>query len=529
MSFIIVPQIVTSDTIMLWVAAIGEKVRETRITVDYRQIEDKTAPFEEHLLRSSEWRMWKTRQVLDSSKGGERNSVIYYQRIIIGSRIPLTPGTKYLFYVKWDKVSKPDAEVPDNPDDKHLGSMQDFSRRDDLYVPEPATDQRDAAVATATTLPLQLPGLSDPKPFTVMLGSCFYRPADPDGLAGQTFFEMPRESRPDLKILCGDQVYLDNPWFKTTLNVLSWLSPKENIRQLFFKKYLQNWTQMALMKKGDKWAVGGFNVLLRHGANYFASDDHEFWNNAPNWGVVGTALTLFGGQKRFWFREGSDLFKIFQSPSPWMTFDVSPISFCIADTRINRDVNSTRFMEDDDLDAIRRWIENLHGPGVLSLGQPILSEKGSLFGRVFDRGLADYDRRFNELKVMIQNSKYSIVLLTGDVHFGRYSECPLRKPTPGDTNVPKFVEVISSPLRIVDGFFGRGKINGYEDAFDTFATGVKSIPIADHQNHFVTLEFTQDAVGTVTMKVMEWPIPNTTLDKTRFVSNGKEVITVELT
>ena len=526
MSFIIVPQIVTSDTIMIWVAAIGEKVREMEISIDYREIANKTAKFDEESLSTSEWRMWRTRQVLDGDKRGggipeEQNSVIYYQRVTIGTRKPLKPGTKYLFKVMF---AAPGTTIPTR---RLVGSMQDFSRRKYLYVKKIETDQWDKAVATATTLPTKLPTLTDPKPFTVMLGSCFYRPGDPHGLAGKVFYEIPPKSQPNLKILCGDQVYLDNPWEETTLNLLWTLRSKEHLRQLFVKKYLQKWTQMAPMKDGDKWATGGFNVLLRHGANYFASDDHEFWNNAPNWGAVASAITFLLRQKRFLFQQGADLFRVFQSPTPWTTFDVPPISFCIADTRVNRNVGRLRFMENDDLDAIGHWISNLKGPGVLSLGQPVLAKKSTVFGYFFDRGLADYGSKFKYLKQIISQSKYSIVLLTGDVHFGRYAECELRKPMPGETTVPKFVEVISSPMRIVDGFWGKGKINGYEDAYDTFGTGIiESMELARHHNHFVTLEFTQDTLGVVSMGVWEWPIPDKKHDLAR---KGRLRKTVELT
>lgn len=504
---------------MIWVAAIGEKVREMRITVDYRELADKKAKPIEHLLHPSEWRMWKTRQVLDGRSDPEQNAVLYYQRVLIGSKGGLKDGTKYVFWVKWDKNSNPDAAFPNEPKSKHFGSMQDFSRRKYLYV-RALYDQSDKAVATATTLPANLPAAADPKPFTVMLGSCFYRPSDPDGLAGKVFYEMPWQRRPNLKLLCGDQVYLDNPWEETTFPL--GITGNEKLRKLILKKYIQTWTQMSLMSDKKKSAVGGFNVLLRHGANYFASDDHEFWNNAPNKGGVGLGLTLLRFQRRFWFREGAELFRIFQSLSPLMTFSVPPVSFCIADTRINRNIKGLRFMENDDLDALLTWIDRLEGPGVISLGQPLLAKKGNWLARLFDRGLADYDYQFNQLKTKISESRHSIVLLTGDVHFGRYSECDLRKPTEDETTVPQFIEIISSPLRVVDGVWGKGKVNGYEDAYDTFGTGVESMELARHHNHFVTVEFTQDASG-VQMSVWEWPIPHKSNQVTKKGSLRKTV------
>ena len=50
------------------------------------------------------------------------------------------------------------------------------------------------------------------KPFTVLLASCFCKREDDEGAVGRTYAQLPAGSRPDVKILCGDQVYLDDPW-----------------------------------------------------------------------------------------------------------------------------------------------------------------------------------------------------------------------------------------------------------------------------------------------------------------------------
>lgn len=69
-----------------------------------------------------------------------------------------------------------------------------------------------SAVATAsvTTLPDRLP-VAGEKPFTVLLGSCDFHHEDKAGAVGQTYLHLPPGAEPDIKILCGDQVYLDNP------------------------------------------------------------------------------------------------------------------------------------------------------------------------------------------------------------------------------------------------------------------------------------------------------------------------------
>ena len=141
--------------------------------------------------------------------------------------------------------------------------------------------QGGAAVAEArvTTLPAEIPPAGD-GPFIVLLGSCFCRLEDPAGSVGKTFLDMPHPDRPDIKIFCGDQVYLDSPYkfFLARPHSVDLLAEK------FFEHYTETWAKAE-----------GLSILLGDGANYFCSDDHEYWNNAPNaaphlqdtWPVVG--------------------------------------------------------------------------------------------------------------------------------------------------------------------------------------------------------------------------------------------------
>lgn len=158
-------------------------------------------------------------------------------------------------------------------------------------------------------------------------------------------------------------------------------------------------------------------------------------------------------------------------------------------------------------------IEKLGGPGVLSLAQPILVSRGNWFYRLFDMVLAAYEGQFQKLTEMIAGSKYSIILLTGDVHFGRVAWCTLRKEDAGIDDAPKFVEVISSPLQVVGDFFGKPTMGKYEQAFDTFGT-TKSVQLANGENHFITVEFTHND-SHVYMKIVTWPITNTDIGSPR--------------
>jgi len=349
------------------------------------------------------------------------------------------------------------------------------------------------------------------KPFTLLLGSCFYKPEDEDGMVGKTYHRLSEDRRPDVKILCGDQVYLDNPWWETTLRYNGGNLRRGLFRAGFFQKYIGNWTQVE-----DEDA--GFRQLLKDGANYFCSDDHEFWNNAPNFGGIGFINTLSRGQRDWWRAAARELFETFQSVDPLIRFDVSQLSFCIADTRINRSISRERFMSEEDLRTVRRWIEGLRGPGVLVVGQPVLTgetsarkslgtELNRTLWSALDRNLADY-AQYEELVRFIKASAHSIVVLSGDVHFGRIA---CIRPTPGSPDT-KFVEVIASPMQLVlvkskllhraTKLFGSYK----EPPTHHFAI-TESQQVAPKQNHFVTVEFTSAEGRKVDMAVWSWPVP----------------------
>lgn len=509
LNYIIIPQIVSSSTAMIWVGAsnhneknfnVHNKVANVRgSTVKLFYIEaDKfksnedlldNAEAGEYVLDESEWRTWKTRHGLDRRFfKTDENKHFHYQRVTLGHvnpskprRLPLKPRTRY--------------EVR-------------------LWLDNPLTAEDDNerfrnAEAKFTTLPLELPDDGKKNPFKVMLGSCFYRLNDTDGTVGKTFYNIKPEERPEIKFLCGDQVYLDNPWRETTFNVVSPFLPPERMRTSFFDKYIANWTQLGKDKDDD---LCGFNLLLRDGANYFCSDDHEFWNNAPDLGVVGLANTLLPGQRSWWFREAGELYRVFQSLAPWMTFDVPPVSFCIADSRVNRMPRKRQFMEAEDLEAVRRWIENLRGPGVLVMGQLLMAKKGKFWNVFTDLTLPDYTEQYESLKKYIKESNHSIVFLTGDVHFGRVSICDLDR-----AKGTKFVEVVSSPMMVVNNFRGKAKIGTVEKPPEIFENPVDCYAIAEGQNHFVTLEFSKTDADKVKMLVKTHQIlkPDSKSDKVK--------------
>ena len=126
------------------------------------------------------------------------------------------------------------------------------------------------------------------------------------------------------------------------------------------------------------------------------------------------------------------------------------------------------------------------------LGQPLFAEGGS----IKDYGLPDFQAQYEELKRYLRESQHSIVILTGDVHFGRIAVTGLR-PELGT----KLYEVISSPMQLVPGAQGK-----YAPAPNVFGHVSSEFDFSQGQNHFLTLEFTAPSPQRVSMFPRYWPI-----------------------
>lgn len=280
------------------------------------------------------------------------------------------------------------------------------------------------ARARLTTLPRALPG-SGERPLTFVLGSCFCAAKDPTGRVDAAYARLAPDHRPDFKILCGDQVYLDSPWTEfLRRHSVAWL------RRSFLQRYLSTWAGRP-----------GLAQILADGANFFSSDDHELWNNAPSRGSY-VRDSWFAGKRDAWRRVATQLYRIFQTPRPWTSFDVPPLSFYVADTRIQRDADERSFLPEPEMARLEQWLAGLQGPGVLVLGQPLFAEEAGWMGHFADWGLADFEQ-YGDLVRAVRRAAHSLLVLTGDVHYRRFAR------TRGGLG-SDVIEVISSPLALVD-------------------------------------------------------------------------------
>jgi hypothetical protein len=88
-----------------------------------------------------------------------------------------------------------------------------------------------------------------------------------------------------------------------------------------------------------------------------------------------------------------------------------------------------------------QWIQNLPGPGVLVVGQPVFSGKaGFLRGSFGDWNLPDYSQ-YGQLARLLVQSPHSIVILSGDVHYGRIAWCT---PTSGGELIEVILQMMSA-------------------------------------------------------------------------------------
>lgn len=339
------------------------------------------------------------------------------------------------------------------------------------------------------TLPDRLPAFGEAE-FIVLLASCFCSRNDKTGSLGWTFNQLPGSERPDIKILSGDQVYLDDP----ATHFLWHTHDRAELLSEHFQNYMRTWLQAGV--------GGGFRGFLQDGSNYFSSDDHEFWNNAPSWASLIRDSWSAGGRAD-WMWVALSLYKAFQTEKTFTTFDIGNLSFFIADTRMNRSADQTTFMQPGDLVQLQAWVSRLQGLGVLVIGQPVLSGRAGWQGNLTDWNLPDYTQ-YGDLIRALDQTNHSILILTGDVHYGRVARVQLKPEV-------ELVEVISSPTALVNKLVG-GKWNEAPPrypAFDvpgTFGRGVSTdLNFTLTDNHFLTLAFSSVGQRTRVM-IKAWPI-----------------------
>lgn len=275
---------------------------------------------------------------------------------------------------------------------------------------------------TFSTLPGALP-TNNNEAFTVALSSCFYEHRD-SGQAARAFkalYERGAESvKPDIKFMVGDQVYLDIG--------LDSLSPLTNeVRQRVAEDYAKHWQALG-------------SILARGGA-WMLPDDHEYWNDYPFYdGLLPTLFMLKIKKIRHaWRGVSRDGVLNVQQSSKVDTFDIGDdLSFCVADLRSYR--SKTQFIDNQGFKQMLNWAQGLTKPGVLVIPQILLVEKNK-----HERNLLSFKKQYSQLITAMASSGHDIVVMSGDVHFGRIAQVKM------GANGGRLIEVVSSPLSNLTG------------------------------------------------------------------------------
>ena len=198
-----------------------------------------------------------------------------------------------------------------------------------------------------------------------LVASCYYRGLD-DGRLARAVLNLPAHLQPAFKLLVGDQLYTDVPGFG--------LNNGGGAEKDYVQRYV------------DYWASPEYQPFLTHSPNFFTCDDHEFWNNYPEWQPH--IRRTYPDVRAQYQRAALRLYDLFQGvanpgQSRWYAFTIEPVSFFMADTRSEREPfrPGARLISPRQEAALRDWAHHLVGPGILALGQPLLGLPG-VIGRI---------------------------------------------------------------------------------------------------------------------------------------------------
>ena len=312
------------------------------------------------------------------------------------------------------------------------------------------------------TLPEQLaPNAS----FTIALASCYCFARDP----GVGRFYPPKLHEPPggdpirLRILCGDQIYMD-------------LSPSTGYPILVNAP--EPWSRYL-----EQWDAARYRTFLERSPNVCMADDHEFWNDYPHgnawlrWdengpgGPLGMAMdrayevfqTALNIDPAAAFPTTPAFHAAWRNGARTFQIDVPPLSLFFLDTRTARtrfDVDVPLMVPNAWIDRLRVWLRNPVQYKVLVLSQPAVEARSSWFQRLShtmgDVNLPDYRAQFATLWEEIFASPRDVLVLSGDIHWSRAYE--VRRMGHARAKVH---EVISSPLvKIPLGSADRGDEQG---------------------------------------------------------------------
>ena len=278
---------------------------------------------------------------------------------------------------------------------------------------------------TFRTLPSRVPEKGRDA-FTIALGSCFYNHRDGGRAAAsyKALYERGSNTvRPDVTVLAGDQIYLDIGFDSLSLI-------EEEIRERVADDYALHWQALGSM--------------LSRGGTWMLPDDHEYWNDYPfTDSLLPTLLALkLPHVRNSWTRAASDGVKNVQRSPVVESFTLGDdLSVCLADLRSYR--SEHKFLPEAPFKTLLEWAGRRACPGILVIPQPLIVEQNTV-----ERNLRGYGTQYARLLKALGSVSHDVVVLSGDVHFGRIASVPI------GTKGARLVEIISSPMSNLTGLNG---------------------------------------------------------------------------
>jgi hypothetical protein len=242
----------------------------------------------------------------------------------------------------------------------------------------------------------------------MVLGSCYYgfdgtdRESGLPSAASYAYSSLQRQ--PHLKILCGDQVYMDSG------KLMGGMSREE-----------------ATLKRYRDYA-STYDGFLSQGLTVFSPDDHEFWNDYPN------AMPWLSRSWKHKWREhahaallANAAFQTLTNPDArnWFSMDLGMVSLFVSDLRSERSTEGRgrmvwdetlhkwresapgrRLCSVEQLEAIKDWAGGLAKPGFLVAGQPLFQKARSRF----DENFLEFPNEARALWKAVEDSPRTIVV-----------------------------------------------------------------------------------------------------------------------
>jgi hypothetical protein len=284
-----------------------------------------------------------------------------------------------------------------------------------------------------------LPNALGPDGLAIIVASCFYGGFKRDAALRAALASPYLGQRTAFQLWVGDNLYLDVPTFNS--DVL----PYQQTLDRYLKYFLDS----------------DYPLARNLQPNFTIFDDHEFWNDypVPQLWLSRTQSSEIASYAQA-ARECLQLFQASLNPQPAVRsgdhgysyqFTIPPLSFFVADTRCRRTLSGPggpRLMHPNDLQALKDWAQNLNGPGVLVLGQPLWIEGIDELPLVIaDHNPPFFAQDFRAIWSALRETLYDVLVISGDVHYSRllkisFANAPLRS----------VFEFVSSPACHVPDF-----------------------------------------------------------------------------